>query len=463
MSYDYLRKLNIFNTTKRNHRLRYIIKAYNYLFEREEYKEVKPYIDVYLIDLKKEIPFSVAVHKTSRMIDCPKRETPFSGKTDGFNIYIYCFEGITNEYIDWLICKNLKHIELLLNKKNYPFLFKQDELSEKRVISEENIRNLGTDWKSSYKDRLSMEMLTDQFAKNFTGHYYNQVWRKKVLSETFGNNAYNPELFKTSSGEKLLKALENHEIRFVEAFKRNFFDKYYKTIDLPDDENWQKDKAWRLHKMTDFRRSNVTLNKLVQLNPYNEEYYKLIAINLFYLNEYQDAVEFANKAAFNSPACSEIWYFKANCFYKLKNYSKAISCVEKAMETREDIHYFYTFRGMSEFNLKKYKEALEDFKKALSLFTQQAKAWCLRGYCELYSNKIDSALKCFNKALTISPNYIDAIFGKAFILKRKNKFEEALVYFSKIQEFKPDDTYIYKVKRECILAINKPEKETSGF
>ncbi|MGD9581361.1 MAG: tetratricopeptide repeat protein, partial [Vampirovibrionia bacterium] len=151
----------------------------------------------------------------------------------------------------------------------------------------------------------------------------------------------------------------------------------------------------------------------------------------------------------------ETWYLKANCFYKLNNYPKTTATIEKALEINPENSHYQAVKGLSLFSEKKYPEALKYLTMSLKTNPQQAKTWCLKGFAELYTLEFEKALKSFDKTLTIKNNYLDAILGKAVILKRLERYEEALGYFRKLQNAKPEDSYINKCLRECIIAINK--------
>jgi tetratricopeptide (TPR) repeat protein len=458
MPYNHLKKINVFNLTNKLYTLSKVDEAYDSAFNSDDYTGIKPYIEVFLIDLKKDIPLGIAIHRTSRILDSSKFQTALSSEIDGFNIYLTCFNNVTSEYLSWLTCKSIKHVEILLNKERYAFLENKDELAKKRIRPQKEAGISDRAWKKQFKDRLSIEIITSQFAKNITGLYFNQNWKKEKLFELYNTDKYNPLLIKTKEGDYLMKTLDLYELHIVENYKRVFFKQYYNDTDRPDDEEWLRDKAWRLFKLGYFRQSLEVFSRLTGLNQHNEEYYRIKGITLFYLKEYQKAIEALNKAIFVDPSCAESWYAKANCFYKLQNYQQTLHSIDKAIGINYNSYHYYCLKGMSFFNIKDFKNALDCFNSSLKINPQQAKSWCLKGYCQLYTMDFDGALKSFDKSLTIKQNYVDAILGKAFILKRQEKYTEALEYFDRLQKIKPDDNFICKSKRECILAINKVTK-----
>lgn len=455
MKYNHLSPINVFNCSSNDYSLHHLYDAYEKVFESQSYK---PYIEIFLISPKKEVPISVAIHRPSRILDCSKFETIFSPKIDGVNIYLTCFEYATEEYLSWLACKCIKHVEILLNKEKYHFLIEKDELSLKRVKPQKEMGVCDRQWDKDFKDSLSIELITSQFAKDETGLYFNHSWKIQQIGKYYDLKAYNPQLIKTMEAQNLMRILDIQEIRMIENYKRSFFKRYYQAYNYPDDESWLRDKAWRLFKLGYYKTSIDVLNDLIKMNPHNEEYYRLKGTSQFYIADYQTALSSLNTAIFNDPGNHETWYVKANCLYKLKNYDNSISSIDKAIGICNDNFNYYCLKGMCLFNLKDYKGALEFFNKSLKYNPQQAKSWCLKGFCQLYMSDFDNAIKSFDKSLTIKSNYVDAILGKAFILKRKERYSEALEYFDKLQKIKPDDSFIYESKRECILAINKEAK-----
>jgi tetratricopeptide (TPR) repeat protein len=462
MTYNHLNKVNIFNLSTRDISLDKIDDAYAQLFELESYEGVKPYIEVYLIKLKKDIPLSIAMHRASRILDSSKYQTTLSSKIDGFNVYITCFENIPQDYLSWMVCKCFKHIHILLNKEQYDFILNnKDELARKRVKPEKERGVSERSWKKVFNDTLSIELITSQFAKDVTGNYYNLQWKKEKLSALYPEQEYNAALVRSKEGQNLMKALDLYELQLVENYKRIYFKNYYKAINHPDDEQWMRDKVWRLFKLGLFKDCLTTLDELIKSNPHSEEYNRLHGIALFYLKDYQGAVDVFNKAIFTDQSNPETWYAKSSCFYKLTNYNQALSSIDKAISLNQENSHYHCLKGMCHFNIKEYISALEAFNVSLKINPQQPKAWCLKAYCQLYTLDFENSLKSFDKSLTIKPNYVDAILGKAFILKKQEKYTEALEYFDKLQKIKPDDNFIFKSKRECILAINRKGNQTT--
>lgn len=455
MPYDYQSHINVFNVSGRPFRLIQIEQAYKHLFEDERHTGVKPYINIYLLKTKKNIPISIAAHRTSRILDCSKYESSLSPNIDGFNIFLSCYEFVDNDYLSWLACKCMKHIEILLNKENYEFLKEKDELSKKRVKPQKELGICDREWRKNIKDSISIEIISTQFAKDITGKHYTQKWKREQLSQYYDLSSYNPAVIKSKEGKDLMKTLDIFEMQLVETFTRKFFLKYYEVMNHPEDEEWLRDKAWRLFKLSRFDESIEVLNLLIEKNSHNEEYHRLKGTCLLYKQEFKDAIECLNTAIFNEPEKAETHYIKANCFYKLNNFENTLQAIDKAIKLAPDNAHYLAVKGLSHFSLKQYEPAIEVLTKSLKQNPQQAKSWCLKGFSLLYTLNFEKAEKSFDKALIIKPTYLDAILGKAFVLKRMKKFSEALEYFSKLEKIKPDDEYIHKCRRECILEINK--------
>ena len=459
MAYNHLNKVNVFNLTGKVFSLANINNAYSKAFDHPDYVGIKPYIEIYLLKIKQTLPISIIAHRTSRILDCSKYKTAFSSHGDGFNIYLTCHSFATNEYLSWLACKSIKHIEIILNRKNYNFIADKDELSKKRVLPQKEAGTSNRNWSKDARDSLSIEIITSQFAKDITGLYFNNQWKKDQLKEYYDFSKYNPRLIKSQNAQNLMKTLDVYEIKMVENFKRQFFQKYYEIYNYPENESWLKDKAWRLFKLSKFKMATEILDDLISLNPHEEEYYRLKATCYLYRKDFKGAIDILNTAVFKDPNNPETWYLKANCFYKLENYSQAISAIEKALNIDENNHHYLAVKALCLFSIKEYKDSIEYFNRSLKINAQQAKSWCLKGFCQLYTLQFEKSLKAFDKALTIKPTYVDALLGKAFVLKRLEKYSEALDYFTKLHTAKPEDDYIHKCRRECILALNKPAKK----
>ncbi|MEW5820630.1 MAG: hypothetical protein AB1782_10605, partial [Cyanobacteriota bacterium] len=322
MAYNHLKKINIFNLSDKKIQLNHLDRAYKEAFDFDGYDGIKPYIEIYLLKVRKDLPITISFHRTSRILDCSRYETSFSSLTDGFNIYINCHEFADNDYLSWLACKCIKHIEILLNRENYNFVSDKDELSKKRVLPQKEFGVCNRNWKKDARDVLSIEILTGQFAKDITGNYYTLSWKKEQFKKDYDLSKYNPKLIKTKQAQNLMKTIDLYELKLVEAFKKAFFNKYYEKFDYPENELWLRDKAWRLFKASHFNQSIETLNQLIKINQHNEEYHRLKGTCYIYLRDYKNSIESLNTAIFNDPNEPEGWYIKANCFYKLANYQQ---------------------------------------------------------------------------------------------------------------------------------------------
>jgi len=89
----------------------------------------------------------------------------------------------------------------------------------------------------------------------------------------------------------------------------------------------------------------------------------------FFLNmgEYYQAIEYFNKVLKIDPENEDAWYYKGLAYFDSNEYQDAIKCFDKVISLDPDDRYSYYYKGLALSCVNKYKEAFECYTKLVEL------------------------------------------------------------------------------------------------
>ncbi|WP_297203168.1 tetratricopeptide repeat protein [uncultured Brachyspira sp.] len=157
-------------------------------------------------------------------------------------------------------------------------------------------------------------------------------------------------------------------------------------------------------------------------------YYKK-ALTLYYLNRYEESIEYYNKAIGINPVYEKAFINKGIILAKLMVFDEALEAFNIAIEINEKSEISYFNIGIIYSKLERYEDALYFFNKAAEL-----------GYDYAYLNvaiileklgKIDEAFEVYNKAIDTNKSLEVIYLNKAGLLVNIGKYQEAIKYLDK--------------------------------
>jgi len=121
-------------------------------------------------------------------------------------------------------------------------------------------------------------------------------------------------------------------------------------------------------------------NKAIEMYPYFAEPYFFRATTYFRMKNYEEAIADFTRCVKYDPSHAEAYYWRGEVYYHLEDYSNAISNYTKAIELDPDNIYYYYSRGTTYY----LRDRDDDFKKSIDDY---------RKGCELGDNDSCKALK----------------------------------------------------------------------
>ena len=157
-------------------------------------------------------------------------------------------------------------------------------------------------------------------------------------------------------------------------------------------------------------------------------YYKT-ALTLYYLNRYEEAIEYYTKAIEINPLYEKAFINKGIILAKLMAFDEALYAFNMALEINDKSEICYFNIGIIYSKLERYEDALFYFNTASEL-----------GYDYAYLNvalvleklgRIDEAFKTYDKAIKVNKSLEVIYLNKASLLINIKKYKEAIEYLDK--------------------------------
>lgn len=220
-------------------------------------------------------------------------------------------------------------------------------------------------------------------------------------------------------------------------------------------------------KIINYFKNNKNLDFLVDSNfrdkYFARSYYKS-ALTLYYLNKYEDAIEYYNKAIMINPIYEKAFINKGIILAKLMIFDEALESFNTAIEINDKSEISYFNIGLVYSKLERYDDALYYFDKSSKL-----------GYDYAYLNiaiilgklkRIEDAFKFYDKAIEINKSLEIIYLNKANLLFEISKHKEAIEYLDMAlsllneKNSKGDSIIKNKEHRKEYIEIDTIEDET---
>lgn len=214
-----------------------------------------------------------------------------------------------------------------------------------------------------------------------------------------------------------------------------------------------------------YSEARKTLEKIIEINPFDGESYSLIAW-CFYRDNSYTRVEYENGIVKNAKYAISLEEDNPSHYITLAAYYSAIDNTDLAIQTFErgllycqnksDKISFYSNIAGSYLNIGKYEKAEEYIKKSIAIDDKNAFVWFKYGTLMQVQGKIDKAIVYFEKALKedkMENSLQGALFySYAFCCLDKDNCEIAREYVNKALDIEPNNEYyqdLYKQIKAC--------------
>lgn len=201
-------------------------------------------------------------------------------------------------------------------------------------------------------------------------------------------------------------------------------------------------------------------------------------IDQYQKGNYEEAIEFFNKALEINRKNENTWCRKGLALSDIGKYKEALKAYNEAIKIKPEHGRAWHNKGVALYKLLKYKKAIKAYNKAIAINKVKeikqvhAMPWIYKGflYCEF--KKYEEALKAIENAIKIyendkiiiniitKPNRALAWTTKGIILSKLGKCNEAIKAFEEASHIAPEEPLIHTELGEHFLKLGNLENSS---
>ena len=272
----------------------------------------------------------------------------------------------------------------------------------------------------AYKDALKVvdDILKDKSIRNNKDEYFNIIKDKWFI---------------LSNIWKYAEAVKYYEI-YLSAYPRDSFVLFEKWYNLYYANQYQ-DAIFNINQSL-VNDKNSDIDKCLT--------YRVKGLSYQKLWRYKMSLRYLTKAVNEDWVCVRALVDKWYTLYLLKKYTEALKCFDSALSIKKNDFFALSDKWILLTDMKKYTEALNCFDKALKI-NQNEYIYHNKG--SLLDNmwKYREALEYFDKSLSINPIFKLALSDKGYRLYKMWKYQGALKCFKSIFSINKDDKHACKM------------------
>lgn len=196
----------------------------------------------------------------------------------------------------------------------------------------------------------------------------------------------------------------------------------------------------------DYKGALKTIEKAIELDSLDADFYNLKALSLFKLEKFQESYNTYNKALSIFPERPYLYISRGNLFLTIQKYDYATLDFTKAMGLAKNDTIKYsavTNRAAAKLSVRDFEGAYEDLMTAYEYdSTDVATLTNLGAVCDEVGRK-DETLKYLLKVIEVDSSFYPAYGNIGFKYQEMGQYEKAIEYFNKVLEFNPKEPLGY--------------------
>jgi|LSQX01.2.fsa_nt_gb tetratricopeptide (TPR) repeat protein len=210
---------------------------------------------------------------------------------------------------------------------------------------------------------------------------------------------------------------------------------------FPDLDMAYNNKAFAFYSLGKWKEALEQYDKAIEISPYNDTAYYNKGVVYLDMQEYKSALDCFNKALgadFNKDILFNIYIKKAETLYELEEYEEAIRFADNALSLDINSSRAYMLKGLANCYMQEYENAERLIDKSIELDENNPDAYVSKSKLFIEQEQYDKAEEFCNKALEISSSSAFAYNTLGFINLYINKYKDATNFFDKAIEAEPN-------------------------
>lgn len=230
---------------------------------------------------------------------------------------------------------------------------------------------------------------------------------------------------------------------FVIIYNREFKTglKYLEKAYTIDEEVFFKTKSdYEVEKVLEelIKGSIKVIQDQIELNPNNLENLYVMGRILFYIQNYESAINYFRKIIELKPDNWEVYIYLALCYKELKNYETAINYLKKSILINSYYAESFWLLGELYIDIGNYGLALKNLERAVELAPNNSRYLNSLAKVYLELDKVSQAIRTLQISIDTNPNSKWSYFYLGKALEKEFNFELAIEQYLKSLEIDPN-------------------------
>lgn len=159
------------------------------------------------------------------------------------------------------------------------------------------------------------------------------------------------------------------------------------------------------------------------------------------LQQYEEALQYHNKAIEVSTNTPALYYNRANTYNKLGEYQKAIIDYKKAITLDPENADYHCNLGYTYDDLGMYEEAIQNYNKAIEINPYNTINLSCRAAAYVNLKEYGKAISDYNEAVELDPFDPQLLFNRGLTLANCGQIEEAFKDFEECIQIDPENQF----------------------
>ena len=195
-----------------------------------------------------------------------------------------------------------------------------------------------------------------------------------------------------------------------------------------------------------FDEALANINKAIELDGYNSEYYYYRGNLQYNKDNLKDALADINKALELNPNIAKYYMARGSINLMSGNYIGSFKDINRAVELDENNSAYYISRASLKIILKSYNSALSDYNQAIKLDRENDYYYILRADFKYHFGDYEGSLRDYNTAIRLNPDNPEYYIMRAPLRQGFGDIDGCLEDYDKAIELAPEEDSYYNIR-----------------
>lgn len=205
------------------------------------------------------------------------------------------------------------------------------------------------------------------------------------------------------------------------------------------------------------------INKAILISPKSSVTHCIKGNILHALGLNEDAIASYKVAIKREPLNADAYNNLGNLYQDLTRHQEALDCYKRAVQLQGKNYFFHTNLGNTLLKLNLFDDSLIAFTNAASLESRYAEAWFGKACALIELKRFNDALVAIDVALKLNPVHLDALINKAVILINLGKHQVALDILDEINLSAPNISTVWSNRGAALEGLARYHEAIASY